>query len=97
MVLQKIRETIQKAAPLSADAINYGIPIFVLNGNLVHFARYKHHYGFNLGAAIITFKKELTVYNLSKGTFQFAIDKPVPFSLIVKIVKFRVLDNKNKK
>lgn len=37
-VLNKIRTTIKKAAPGAAETINYQIPTFTLNGNLVHFA-----------------------------------------------------------
>ncbi len=35
--LQKVRETIQKAAPDAKEAMAYGIPTFRLNGNLIHF------------------------------------------------------------
>ncbi|HZY45039.1 MAG TPA: DUF1801 domain-containing protein, partial [Anaerolineae bacterium] len=45
-ILQKIRATIRKAAPGAAEAIKYQMPTFVLNGNLVHFAAFKHHIGF---------------------------------------------------
>ena len=50
-VLEKIRKTIRKAAPQAEETINYGIPTFTLNGNLVHFAAFKNHIGF-LKAAI---------------------------------------------
>ena len=34
-ILKKIRATIRKAAPKAEEMINYGIPTFTLNGNLV--------------------------------------------------------------
>lgn len=34
-ILEKLRKTIQEAAPKAEETINYGIPTFKLNGNLV--------------------------------------------------------------
>ncbi len=90
--LQKIRQTIQVVAPDAVETIKYGIPTFVLERkNLVHFGCYEHHIGFYpTSSGIKVFEKELSKYKTSKGTVQFPIDKPVPFALITKIVKFRV-------
>ena len=93
-VLQKLRSVIRKAAPLAEETINYGIPTFKLNGNLVHFAGYKNHIGFYpTPGAIVAFKKELSKYKSAKGSVQFPIDEPLPVTLIAKIVKFRVKEN----
>ena len=45
-VLKKLRATIRKAAPKAEETINYQIPTFTLQGNLVHFAAFKNHIGF---------------------------------------------------
>ena len=45
-ILQGLRATIKAVAPDAGETISYGIPTFVLNGNLVHFAAYKKHIGF---------------------------------------------------
>jgi uncharacterized protein YdhG (YjbR/CyaY superfamily) len=42
------------------------------------------------------FKDELSVYDGAKGSVQFPLDKPVPFGLISRIVKFRVNENLKK-
>jgi uncharacterized protein YdhG (YjbR/CyaY superfamily) len=42
------------------------------------------------------FKKELSAYKGGKGTVQFPLDKPIPFELITKIVKFRIKENLEK-
>jgi uncharacterized protein YdhG (YjbR/CyaY superfamily) len=90
-ILEKIRKTIQKAAPGAQEAIKYQIPTFTLNGNLVHFAAYKNHIGFYPAPTVIEkFKKELSIYGSGKGTLKFPLDKPIPYDLIDKIVKFRV-------
>lgn len=102
VVLQKIRNSIRKAAPNATETISYGIPTFKLNGkNLVHFAAFKNHYSFfPTSSGVEAFKNELKEYKISKGTIQFPIDKPLPFDLLTKIVEFRrneVLEKKKRR
>ena len=93
-ILEKVRATIRKAAPKAEEIINYGIPTFTLDGNLVHFAGFKNHIGFYpTPSGIEKFKKELSLYKGAKGSVQFPLDKPIPYALIGKIVKFRVKEN----
>ena len=98
-VLRKIRQTIQKAAPDAVEAISYQMPTLKLNGkNLVHFAAWKNHIGFYpLPSGIDAFQEELSLYKNSKGSIQFPMDKPVPFDLVEKIVRFRVEESIKKK
>ena len=93
-LLQQTRETIKAAAPGAAETINYGIPTFTLNGNLVHFAAFKNHIGFYpTPSGIEAFSKELSVYQGAKGSVQFPVNQKLPLALITKIVKFRVSEN----
>ena len=95
--LRVIRATIRASALGAEEAMKYGIPTFVLGGNLVHFAAYKTHIGFYPGAsAVRTFRKEIAKYKSSKGTVQFPIGSPIPLSLFTRIVKFRVKENLSK-
>jgi len=97
VVLQKIRATIRKAAPQAEEAISYQMPTFKLHGNLVHFAAFKSHIGFYpVPSGIEKFKKELSAYKGAKGSVQFPLDRPIPYALIAKIVKFRVMENLEK-
>ena len=96
-MLKEIRAVIKKAAPKAEEAIKYAMPTFVLNGNLVHFAAFKNHIGFYPAPmGIEAFKKELSKYEGGKGSVQFPLDKPLPLTLIGKIVKYRVLVNSEK-
>jgi uncharacterized protein YdhG (YjbR/CyaY superfamily) len=96
--LESIRTAIKQSAPDAEEAIKYGIPTFVYNGNLVHFAAFKEHIGFYpTSSGIRAFTKELYKYELSKGTVRFPADKPLPIGLIKKIVRFRVKENQKKK
>jgi len=93
-ILEKIRMTIKKAAPDAEETIKYQMPTFTLKGNLVHFAAFKKHIGFYpVPTGIEEFKNELSVYEGGKGSVRFPLDKPIPFDLISKFVKFRVKEN----
>ncbi|WP_316759561.1 iron chaperone [Pedobacter aquatilis] len=96
-LLEQIRQTIRSVAPTATEKIGYGIPTFVLNGNLVHYAGYKNHIGFYPGAAgIEKFQEELSVYKGAKGSVQFPLDQPLPLKLVSEITKFRVVQNEQK-
>jgi len=93
-ILEKIRLTIRKAAPGAEETISYRMPTFTLKGNLVHFAAFKKHIGFYpTPTGIEKFQEELSVYEGAKGSVRFPLDKPIPFTLISKIVKFRAKEN----
>lgn len=96
--LEQVRAAIKKAAPEATEAIKYAMPTFVLNGNLVHFAAYKHHIGFYpVPTGDATFDKLLAPYETSgKGTVQFPLDQPMPVALIGKIERYQVKRNKEK-
>jgi uncharacterized protein YdhG (YjbR/CyaY superfamily) len=93
-ILEKIRMTIREAAPDAEEKISYQMPTFTMKGNLVHFAAYRKHIGlYPAPRGIEKFKKELSAYEGAKGSVRFPLDKPIPFGLISRIVKFRVKDN----
>jgi len=93
-ILEKIRETIRQAAPNAQETINYAIPTFTLQGNLVHFAAFDKHIGFYpTPSGIEQFKNKLSAYEMAKGSVQFPLDQPIPYDLISEIVKFRVQEN----
>lgn len=97
VLLQQLRKTIRKAAPKAGETINYGIPTFTMEGNLVHFAGYDKHIGFYPGAeGIRVFQKQFTRYKSSKGSVQFPLDEKLPLELVTKIVKFRLEQNTEK-
>ena len=88
---------IRKAAPTAEETIKYAIPTFTLNGNLVSFAAFKNHIGFYPAPrGEESFKKELSAYDGEKSTVRFPLDKPLPLTLIARMVKFRVKKNKLK-
>ena len=90
-----IMSIMEKFAPPEAEeVISYRIPTYKLNGSLVHFAAFKNHLGFYpTPSAIKVFKNELSRYETAKGSVKFPMDKPIPFDLVRKIVKYRVKEN----
>ena len=96
-ILKKLKNVIKEAAPQAQEKISWKMPTFVLGGNLVHFAAFKHHIGFYPGpSGIEAFKSELSNYKGAKGSVQFPLDKPLPYELIGAIVKFRAAENSAK-
>ena len=96
-ILEKLRDTIRKAAPGAEEVMSYQMPAFKFHGMLVYFAMHKNHIGFYpTPSGIEAFKKELSAYEGAKGSIKFPIDKPLPLGLITKIVKFRVKENLEK-
>jgi uncharacterized protein YdhG (YjbR/CyaY superfamily) len=94
-ILETLRKVIKESAPDAEEKISWQMPTFVLHGNLVHFAAHKNHIGFYPGpSGIAEFKHELSEYKGAKGSVQFPLNKPLPYELISRIVKFRVAENK---
>lgn len=93
-LLKRVRKVIRAAAPEAEEAIRYGMPTFILNGNLVHFAACEQHLGFYpTPSAIVRFAAELKPWVTSKGAVQFPYDLPLPLDLIRSMVEFRVAEN----
>ena len=86
-----MQQVIRGVGTKATETISYQMPTFYLKGNLVHFAAQKHHIGFYpTPSAIEAFKEELSAYKTSKGAVQFPIDKPIPYDLVRRMVRYRV-------
>jgi uncharacterized protein YdhG (YjbR/CyaY superfamily) len=97
--LNKVRAVIQSVAPPEAsEGISYGIPTFQYKGMLASFAAFSDHCSLFPGAGpTAEFKEELKNFPTSKGTIRFAPDKPLPVTLLKKLVKSRIAENERKK
>ena len=93
--LRKMRTTIKRAAPRAKETISYEIPTLTLNDPLIYFAGFKAHVSIYPMTTTIRrqFRKELSKYLSGKGTAKFPLDEPIPYTLIARIVKFRVKEN----
>lgn len=97
--LYKVRAVIRSVAPVEAtESISYGIPTFKYKGMLAAYAAFSDHCSLFPGAGpTIEFKDDLKNVQTSKGTIRFAPNKPLPATLIKKLVKSRIAENKRKK
>ena len=92
--LSGLRKTIKEEAPQAEETIKYGMPTYVLNGNLIYFAAAKNHIAvYPVPVATPALKAQMEPYRAHKSTLRFPLDKPLPLSLIRKIVKARVKQN----
>ena len=97
--LNKIRAVIRSAAPPeTTETISYRIPAFKYKQVLIWFAAFSDHCSLFPTAAIVeAFKDELKEYSTSKGTIHFPLDKPLPATLVKRMVKARVAHIESKK
>jgi uncharacterized protein YdhG (YjbR/CyaY superfamily) len=94
--LQKLRQTIRAVVPSAKECISYGIPAFRVNGrSLVFFGAWANHCSFYPGnsTTLKKFRRDLTGFQISKGTIRFTPDKPLPATLVKKLVKARVVES----
>lgn len=94
--LMSLRKTIKAAAPKATELINYGVPMFRLDGkNLVSYAAAANHCSFYVQSPAVmrAFAAELKDYKQGKGSIQFAADKPLPAALVTSLVKARIAEN----
>lgn len=95
--LSELRKTAKALAPQAEELISYGIPGYKYYGMLFYFAAYANHISvYPAPRNVEAFKKELTAYKGGKGTMQIPLDKPLPLSLIKRIIKFRIKANEEK-
>jgi uncharacterized protein YdhG (YjbR/CyaY superfamily) len=97
-ILTKIRQVIIMNAKDAEETIAYKMPAYRTNGKpLIYFAGFKNHIGlYATPSGHSEFEEELSRYKHGKGSVQFPLDQPIPYDLIERIVKFRIMENKKK-
>jgi len=93
--LWQLHETIKTAAPGATEALKWSMPAYSYQKILVTFAVFKKHIGFYpMPTAVKAFAKELKNFKTAEGSIQFPLEKPLPITLIKKIVRYRVKESK---
>lgn len=97
-VLEQIRAKIKEIAPEIEETISYDMPTFNLYGTyLVYVAAFKNHIGmYSVPNTHPDFEEAFKPYKTGKGSVQFPLNKPMPWELIERIVKFRIQENVEK-
>ncbi len=97
-LLNKLRDTIRKAALGAEEVISYNMPAYKFHGILVYFAAHEKHIGFYAMKSVMTvFKVQLANYRSGEATIRFVLEKPIPVKMVTEIVKYRVQENLDKK
>lgn len=93
VALERLRQTIRKLVPDAEECINYGLAGFRYQGKmLVAIGASRQHCGFYplSGTIVEEFADQLGNFETSKGVIRFQPEKPIPVTLIRKIVKARM-------
>ena len=91
--LQQLREVILALVPDAEQCISYGMPAFRLHGKVIAgFAAFKHHLSYlpHSGSVLPELEADLADYKKSNGALQFPIDRPLPRSLVEKLIAIRM-------
>jgi uncharacterized protein YdhG (YjbR/CyaY superfamily) len=94
-MLRDLRQAIKAAAPKAEEKLSYGMPFYEYHGRLIYFAAHRNHVGMYpiIGRETDLYAKELKPYLAAKATLQFPIGKPLPITLVKKVVKQRAREN----
>ena len=92
--VKQMHECIRTAAPDATEGLKWNMPAYSYKRILVTFSVFKNHIGFYpTPSAVEAFANSLAKYKTAKGSIQFPHDKPLPLSLISKIMKFRIKES----
>jgi len=93
--LAHLRDTILAIVPHAEECISYGMPAFKLRGKTIAgFAAFKNHLSYlpHSGSVIPQLAKETERYTSTKGSLHFPIDKPLPRTLVKKLIAVRMAE-----
>jgi uncharacterized protein YdhG (YjbR/CyaY superfamily) len=96
-LLRKVRRTIRAAAPKSEEVISYNIPAYRQHGMIVYFAGFKGHIGmFPPVRGNIALEKAVKRFAGPKGNLRFPYKEALPLTLISRIVKLKVRQDRER-
>ena len=92
--LEKVRRAIRAAAPAAEEGMSYGMPAFIQGKPIAGYAAGANHCAYYPMSGEITtaLAAELEGYETSKGAIRFPVGKPLPATLIRKLVRARLAE-----
>lgn len=92
--LERVRQAIRAAAPEAEEGMSYGMPAFIQGKPLAGYAASANHCAYYpmSGTVVASLKHELEGYETSKGAIRFPIGKPLPATLVRKLVNARLAE-----
>jgi uncharacterized protein YdhG (YjbR/CyaY superfamily) len=93
--LERLRRTIHNVVPGVEECVSYSLPAFRLNGKLIAglgASAYHCSYFPMSGSVVDALRKELMEYDTSVGTIRFQPEKPLPVSLVRRLLRIRIAE-----
>lgn len=95
--METLRATIRAAAPEATEVLAYKMPAFRSHGGqfLVSYDAFKNHYSlFPASDEVVQgLGAEIEPYLAGKGTIRFPASRPIPVTLVTRIIEVRVAEN----
>jgi uncharacterized protein YdhG (YjbR/CyaY superfamily) len=91
--LEKVRRIIKSVVPDAGELISTRVPAFTYKGKVfIGFSATRHHLSLLIMRThvIDALKEDLQAYETSKSVIRFSPDKPLPQSLVKKIINARI-------
>lgn len=91
--LQALRRTILEIVPDAEQVISYRVPAFRVRGQTTAgFAAFNEHLSYLpfSGSVLPTLADELTEFTMTKSALHFPIDRPLPKTLVKKLIDARL-------
>ena len=91
--LQALRRTILEIVPGAEQGISYRVPAFRVRGKVVAgFAAFRNHLSYLpfSGSVLGQLADELQAYTMTKSSLHFAVDRPLPKTLVKKLIAVRL-------
>jgi uncharacterized protein YdhG (YjbR/CyaY superfamily) len=91
--LEALRHTILEIAPEAEQVISYGVPAFRVHGRTIAgFAAFANHLSYLpfSGSVLPRLADDLTSYTMTKSALHFPIDRPLPQTLVKKLITTRL-------
>ena len=96
-ILQTIRSLVHEVVPEAEERISYRMPAFFQEGVLIYFAAFKTHIGlYPPVSGDARLLAALAKYAGPKGNLKFPLAQAMPYALIQRVVKRRLLENREK-
>ncbi len=93
--LQALRRTILELVPDADQVISYRVPAFRVRGQTIAgFAAFKDHLSYLpfSGSVLVQLADELKGYTMTKSALHFAVDRPLPTTVVKKLIAVRLAE-----
>jgi len=91
--LEALRRTILEIVPDAEQLISYRVPAFRVGGaTIAGFAAFRRHLSYLpfSGSVLSQLADELAGYTMTKSALHFSIDRPLPRTLVEKLIAVRL-------